>query len=104
FFASRLRRSSTLFPYTMLFRSLLRGLGIAIARQIHEHEPLSEVEEDELLRASRGTRGACQCSPSCKGVDEAGLPYVRASGKGNLDRKSTRLNSSHVKISYAVFC
>src|SRR5690606_40714281 len=29
---------------------------------------------------------------------------VEGDGKGELDRKSTRLNSSHVKISYAVFC
>src|SRR5690606_41019296 len=31
-------------------------------------------------------------------------PQVRALLRGDLDRKSTRLNSSHVKISYAVFC
>src|SRR5690606_40788051 len=31
-------------------------------------------------------------------------PLPADAGKGTLDRKSTRLNSSHVKISYAVFC
>src|SRR5690606_39496694 len=33
-----------------------------------------------------------------------GSMFVNTSGSGNADRKSTRLNSSHVKISYAVFC
>src|SRR3989442_2265904 len=32
------------------------------------------------------------------------LPVREGIGKGNSDRKSTRLNSSHVRISYAVFC
>src|SRR5690606_41998448 len=36
-----------------------------------------------------------------KPVDDNGVPQI---GPGGVDRKSTRLNSSHVKISYAVFC
>src|SRR5436309_10261772 len=39
-------------------------------------------------------------APEFWGSDRAGTPATMASG----DRKSTRLNSSHVKISYAVFC
>src|SRR3989454_4632842 len=68
---------STLFPYTTLFRSGVR---------IH-------VRDD----------GA--------GFDPAGVPdptlpqnLEREVGRGLLDRKSTRLNSSHLVISYAVFC
>ena len=40
------------------------------------------------------------------GVDDAGLEYLEIDGKPSerTDRKSTRLNSSHVVISYAVFC
>src|SRR5690606_40823374 len=37
-------------------------------------------------------------------IDEKGQLWVAETGTGNKDRKSTRLNSSHVKISYAVFC
>src|SRR5574340_411739 len=45
--------------------------------------------------------------PICAGGDDARVPRVRAGGGrrgGRRDRKSTRLNSSHQKISYAVFC
>src|SRR5436309_5100749 len=68
---------STLFPYTTLFRSDVRKIGLAAV-----------VEQDER-----------------------GLLFVGGVGIGHEagadeeeDRKSTRLNSSHVKISYAVFC
>src|SRR5438067_10480821 len=69
---------STLFPYTTLFRSLLlrRRLG-SVA----------------LGRARRGDRR--RADPRAGGV------RPRAE---HGDRKSTRLNSSHVSISYAVFC
>src|SRR5436309_12257472 len=68
---------STLFPYTTLFRSLVAAEAAA--------------EEDGA--AATGERGG--------GIDRA----VGESGHGHdRDRKSTRLNSSHVKISYAVFC
>src|SRR3712207_7371153 len=66
---------STLFPYTTLFRSrLYRGLR----RQQPLHPRLSD-------------RGGCRTT-ACAGASF--LP----------DRKSTRLNSSHANISYAVFC
>src|SRR5690349_23726097 len=79
---------STLFPYTTLFRSIRSnrrvaragsfGRGAAVHRVIHRvTHPLRErLEQRDLERAS-------------------------LSGS---DRKSTRLNSSHVEISYAVFC
>src|SRR5215475_15209848 len=66
---------STLFPYTTLFRSPRRGAG---------------------------SSARCPGSPP--------VPAARAAGRRPRgrslprDRKSTRLNSSHVKISYAVFC
>src|SRR2546430_5499669 len=69
---------STLFPYTTLFRSLspaaLETLAIIAYRQ-----PVGRVEVDEI-----------------RGVDSG--------ADGQRDRKSTRLNSSHSQISYAVFC
>src|SRR5256885_13350083 len=80
FFFLMIRRPprSTLFPYTTLFRSLLRGRR----------------REAQLRKWNAHLR-----SPA-EGVD-GGLHFPhRIPG----DRKSTRLNSSHLVISYAVFC
>src|SRR3989442_1798599 len=79
---------STLFPYTTLFRSPLGRGGVD-------------------GRASLRLRGPC--------VNSAGVSLLAANLRRQLyfrtscrsssrDRKSTRLNSSHVRISYAVFC
>src|SRR2546429_2634209 len=69
---------STLFPYTTLFRSLRnaeRGTGGSVV--------------PPLRNAERGTGGEV---------------FYISIGQGYTDRKSTRLNSSHGYISYAVFC
>src|SRR5205814_5880566 len=93
-FFSTIRRPpiSTLFPYTTLFRSGRRGGGGASARE-RSGRPLSD------RGGSRG--GACPALHS--GRVRRG---ARRSGRGatDPDRKSTRLNSSHLGISYAVFC
>src|SRR5699024_12435550 len=79
---------STLFPYTTLFRSLIEAVVARFGphttaddptkyRDQTKYEEMRE-EIDPILRLER-------------------LMH-------NLDRKSTRLNSSHVSISYAVFC
>src|SRR5688572_32733634 len=71
---------STLFPYTTLFRS---GRGVAvlgIERSPHQHDLLDAAHDVGLL---------------LQGERQVGL---------RTDRKSTRLNSSHSQISYAVFC
>src|SRR3712207_7274744 len=85
----RLPPRSTLFPYTTLFRSIERwGSG---------H---SEAIVADSARA---------IADFTAGVDAAAV-LVNAStrftdgGEFGLDRKSTRLNSSHANISYAVFC
>src|SRR3712207_8542095 len=70
---------STLFPYTTLFRSL---------------DPQDLLEEDY----PRGD--PCDCNEVL--VDEH--PVGPDAAYARLDRKSTRLNSSHANISYAVFC
>src|SRR3712207_7753738 len=83
---------STLFPYTTLFRSALAvrhpGPGVRLLRRpvaLVDHRP-------------RGVLG----------LDLGVLPDERRAGAepraGRPDRKSTRLNSSHANISYAVFC
>src|SRR5256885_12874455 len=76
---------STLFPYTTLFRSHA-GTSHRFAE--------SPAELERLLRAAHAA--AQRAWPGVKV-----LPEVFA---GWLDRKSTRLNSSHLVISYAVFC
>src|SRR5436309_8991616 len=74
---------STLFPYTTLFRSKPQTDGRAPARLALDDDP-SAMARDDPVRDRQ--------------------PESRALGSFGRDRKSTRLNSSHVKISYAVFC
>src|SRR3712207_7000103 len=69
---------STLFPYTTLFRSLMARTA--------------------ARRADAGQRGRLRALAD--GMDRS----VADSDETALDRKSTRLNSSHANISYAVFC
>src|SRR3712207_8911010 len=69
---------STLFPYTTLFRSPLRGRVHGLAR------------------------GADASGIGAQVYDAAVAPLLHA--RQRRDRKSTRLNSSHANISYAVFC
>src|SRR5438874_7871550 len=74
---------STLFPYTTLFRSCADGAR-AHAR-VHGRRGAGT--------DARERRGALLVALAAAAVEE-----------GREDRKSTRLNSSHVEISYAVFC
>src|SRR2546426_6639091 len=83
---------STLFPYTTLFRSHLGGAIKNLPAQVSRR--LGPAVE---RRASRAHRVA---KVLARGV--AVVVEVRAIRP--LDRKSTRLNSSHLVISYAVFC
>src|SRR3712207_7211948 len=81
---------STLFPYTTLFRSPIHG-------------PLRVQQlEDGFPVHIRGDVQTCDVQDGGGQVDvehDVGIP-----GGGRRDRKSTRLNSSHANISYAVFC
>src|SRR3712207_7438293 len=82
---------STLFPYTTLFRSVV-GVHVAHVEEAHLADHRADVAArlrvvgdvgqalGRHVRADRGEQGVLQ------------------------DRKSTRLNSSHANISYAVFC
>src|SRR5690349_23404026 len=72
---------STLFPYTTLFRSLEVGRG--------------DVEVHLVGERRDGGGGASMLRV---------VAVHAVEGFEELDRKSTRLNSSHVEISYAVFC
>src|SRR5690606_39358350 len=90
---------STLFPYTTLFRSLddrsvnyvpgvdaFNKIGLQFKVFVFSKELRFLANNLDLMVRSRGT---------CSQIDITVLEQ---------DRKSTRLNSSHVKISYAVFC
>src|SRR5439155_26135560 len=91
---------STLFPYTTLFRSLVRVPGSALAHGIPRQ---GEGRETLHRRAQRVASGGPVHGRG--GQKRAGyLKPDRADLFDPLDRKSTRLNSSHVAISYAVFC
>src|SRR5437773_9168083 len=93
----RVPPSSTLFPYTTLFRStLVRGDSGRL-----EHVAI----RGELRGRSRGS-GIRFPTPVLEG-DLVGHPLQTKSQlrrRHDADRKSTRLNSSHITISYAVFC
>src|SRR5207302_6336094 len=80
FFMPRRPPRSTLFPYTTLFRS----------------HPSHSAKEEHLCFAPEDSAPPCKCKISGSKTNHRIRPKV--------DRKSTRLNSSHVKISYAVFC
>src|SRR3712207_8536500 len=80
---------STLFPYTTLFRS----------GRDHRGSQISEITNRGDIRKEFFVADLGKC-----------FPVVRGAGAGSrdrqhiTDRKSTRLNSSHANISYAVFC
>src|SRR2546426_3734373 len=82
---------STLFPYTTLFRSSRDGLP----RPLHGR---SHVGADLRRQGSRDRRVVHARSAAHRQEGRAVLEVQRE------DRKSTRLNSSHLVISYAVFC
>src|SRR3712207_8451743 len=83
---------STLFPYTTLFRSLPAGDVVQRVVLVHgvpdhlEVRAAGQLVEGDLVRDA----------PVADGDPVVGVPQQ--------DRKSTRLNSSHANISYAVFC
>src|SRR5690606_41497867 len=86
---------SPLFPYTTLFRSDLTRDRLAGAREVYPDAPVHAASGsliDEGLAAGRAILADPRDRPTA------------VIAQSDLDRKSTRLNSSHVKISYAVFC
>src|SRR5438045_7291782 len=83
----------TLFPYTTLFRS---GGG-DVAQNGHMREQIEALEHDADVRARSGNVALGQPPAATVGDDAIADRFA-------VDRKSTRLNSSHLGISYAVFC
>src|SRR2546421_8618136 len=85
---------STLFPYTTLFRSLIEGALLVGFRPV-EWLTLSGGPHARAYAASGQTQRWLFWELRVR----AAKPFI-----GSTDRKSTRLNSSHDQISYAVFC
>src|SRR5207249_11555913 len=85
---------STLFPYTTLFRSWCDAAGVS-ATHAHHHKGVRV--RDERRRQTAGD-GIALVGPGRRIVADRARPM-----QFRPDRKSTRLNSSHVSISYAVF-
>src|SRR3712207_8148400 len=89
-------RRSTLFPYTTLFRSAHRAGGRdAVPDGVTDHEgELPLAERHRVVPVAAG------------GPDRRRLVVAarQCQVREHRDRKSTRLNSSHANISYAVFC
>src|SRR5690554_7320426 len=84
---------SSLFPYTTLFRSQLGERRCEFDRTVVVGEGGREV-----------AAGAVDPGPLGEVVGVVGVELDQRRIVGERDRKSTRLNSSHVRISYAVFC
>src|SRR3712207_8231981 len=87
---------STLFPYTTLFRSE-RGIKLIVRGQTGKFVGKTHVE----VRSFAGGDLPCRAGQHIQRNAVGRLPTVERIG---IDRKSTRLNSSHANISYAVFC
>src|SRR5204862_4710296 len=89
---------STLFPYTTLFRSL----GVLVELDEPEPEVPSPVPFEVVDQ--RPVEVAAEIDAAENRVVHGARRGRDHPGPDAVDRKSTRLNSSHVEISYAVFC
>src|SRR2546430_5866771 len=95
---------STLFPYTTLFRSQITNifneasiLSIRRKEKFIDHEMIFEAHDRVLMGPSMTSQTITPAKKRITAYHEAGHAVIG-------DRKSTRLNSSHSQISYAVFC
>src|SRR3712207_6924961 len=84
---------STLFPYTTLFRSVATPDGGGEQRDVTDEDEAHRREDQEEGPVEPDTQDRTHRDQECQ------QQHV-----GDRDRKSTRLNSSHANISYAVFC
>src|SRR3712207_8249828 len=90
----RLPPRSTLFPYTTLFRShLLATLDLVVL-----------VDDRPVLGARTAVDGLAVAVHRVDPVVAVAARVLVLAAAADEDRKSTRLNSSHANISYAVFC
>src|SRR2546430_8604862 len=84
---------STLFPYTTLFRSRAAGRPLWLEAGGAQHSVPVYTTEGGWLHIDAAAI-----------IDDTLAARAQGFGGAKVDRKSTRLNSSHSQISYAVFC
>src|SRR3712207_8324119 len=94
---------STLFPYTTLFRSSLIT-GTENGRRVRRHHGTVDGLLVTDLAKYYHVNGFCHDFQIKKKGIVANIPEIQGQLLLDGDRKSTRLNSSHANISYAVFC
>src|SRR5699024_11314407 len=100
FFLARLRAHSDLHSFpTRRSSDLVSQAGGLTSEDLLPHQAIVGQVEGELQHAlrRRGLRVDLPCPLNCCGLQVGVVHHA-------VDRKSTRLNSSHVSISYAVFC
>src|SRR5205085_10121411 len=104
----RLRRPLLRVPIEVSTDARVGSLSLRDALPISERRgtvrSVSVVGVGELRGADSSTRGPSRTTRSCPGCPAKGNAGTRAGRPTRSDRKSTRLNSSHSQISYAVFC
>src|SRR5256885_12642095 len=89
---------STLFPYTTLFRSA----SFSVVDLVPAQQRVSAVPDSNARSALAADIAVIQPQLSVSDLDTVTVNASRLTQR--QDRKSTRLNSSHLVISYAVFC
>src|SRR3712207_8307355 len=93
---------STLFPYTTLFRSNGRRTNASTTKSLaHGMVSFTDADSFEEHGRSAAWQRIRSFAGGTRGWSDAYGHALVATGR---DRKSTRLNSSHANISYAVFC
>src|SRR4051812_49911729 len=91
--------TSTLFPYTTLFRSKIDGVS-----KSNQHPTLAILRHTKICNFKKCFVTAIAQTFKLVPNDFERLGYRCHEALLEVDRKSTRLNSSHMSISYAVFC
>src|SRR3712207_9024048 len=91
---------STLFPYTTLFRSRRGEDSVSRSRKPSVFQVGKIRDDGRTVVISGWGLGLCAAACACHRHPSAGHLAIAE----DQDRKSTRLNSSHANISYAVFC
>src|SRR5690554_7758828 len=89
---------STLFPYTTLFRSGFKWDNPELQERITMEDAIGHLPTLESGEKSNIKNHYSRTHT------ESHIRFMKNTPTGKSDRKSTRLNSSHVRISYAVFC